>query len=406
MRPEAAFDPGTTISSGLSLLFLLVLPLSALAFYCGGKAQASAEKGSAVNTSDKSAKSKTVSKSTIGSSGNAAVPDGSGGREAVAKAGEDYRPQWVTALLETQTPMAISKEFMAQLKDYSATGRTCISFEANTPRNRYADIPCFDQDRIILKGPTDYINANYMKAPDGVTYIATQGPLTETRSEFWQMVVQEEAVIILQLCKNIEGDTEKCSEYWPNGEKDTIALDKLTVRRLEKSEEIAPGTIRTKLRIEGKTTNRSVQHIFCDSWPDKLAPSDPATIIKIWNYVKANRGSGPIVVHCSAGVGRTATFIGLSYGVEMLKKQGATVIDVVKELRKCRQKAVQTHIQYVFLHAALLEMFLQMNLSPRSPQATAFMDAFRRQVERSMEKKEKTEKSINSGEVKSPPCKK
>ncbi|GMR42733.1 hypothetical protein PMAYCL1PPCAC_12928, partial [Pristionchus mayeri] len=255
---------------------------------------------------------------------------------------------------------------------------------------RYDDLPCYDQDRVKLKGPSDYIHANYVNAPDGMKYIATQGPLKETVCDFWQMVVQEDALIVLQLCKFVEGDDEKCAEYWPHGEKETSKeferTDKFTIRKMDKPVEIAPGTIKTTLCIESKTISKTITHIYCDSWPDKLAPSDPAVIIKIWNYVKSNRGNGPVVVHCSAGVGRTATFIGLSFASEMLKKQGATMGEVIQELRNYRPKAVQTHVQYVFLHAAVLEIFIQSNVIPRSPQSIAFFDAVKKFLEQ-MEKK-------------------
>ncbi|GMS89737.1 hypothetical protein PENTCL1PPCAC_11912, partial [Pristionchus entomophagus] len=377
MRPDAPVDyDGDALSTAISIVAFLFVPLGALAYCAGGKSNSG---GRVVDTSQKS---KSVTKSTMSSMGaaNAAtIPDGSPG----AAKSDDFRPQWTTQFLETQTPNSLGKEFIAQLQHYVAPGRTQIVFESHLTANRYNDIPCFDQDRIILKGPTDYINANYMHAPDGVKYIATQGPLPETRNEFWQMVVQEEVLIILQLCKFVEGyGVEKCAEYWPAGEKDTATtLDRFTIRKIDKREEIAPGTVKTKLRIESKTVNRTIQHIYCDSWPDQLAPSDPAIIIKIWNYIKANRDTGPVVVHCSAGVGRTATFIGISYGVEMLKKQGGNIIDIVKEMRKSRPKAVQTHIQYGFLHAALLELFIQQNLVPRSDKATAFFEAFKNSAE-------------------------
>ncbi|KAF8357564.1 hypothetical protein PRIPAC_92559 [Pristionchus pacificus] len=295
MRPDAVFDcVQGMIWTGLSLLCLLILPLAAL-IYCSAGKVASAGRDKA--PSDKSASGTCKSKVSKPPSDTAPPPP------AAAVDPNDNRTKWAATTVET-SPTTVSKEFVEQLKSYAAPSRTHEAFDANIDKNRYNDIPCYDQDRIVLKTTPDYINANYMKAPDGVTYIATQT---------------------------------------------TTVLDKFTIKKIDKSEEIAPGTVRTKLEVKGKTTTRTVQHIFCDAWPDQLAPNDPATIIKIWKYVKANRAGGPVVVHCSAGVGRTATFIG----------------------RTARD----------------------MNLTPRSPQSAVFLETFRKQVDRAMEKKEKTERS-------------
>ncbi|GMT20243.1 hypothetical protein PFISCL1PPCAC_11540, partial [Pristionchus fissidentatus] len=296
---------------------------------------------------------------------------------------------------QLQNAKSLQQEFITQLRDYTAPERTAVAFEANVKRNRYRDIPCFDQERVILcKWPHDYINANYFNAPDGVKYIATQADHMDTQSDFWQMVVQEEATIILQLCKFIEGETEKCAEYWPSDLKTSITvIDKFTIRRMSKPEEVVPGTTKTMLRVESKAGNRLVQHLLCDAWPDALAPSDPNTILKLWNKQEVKAKPGPVVVHCSAGVGRTATFIALSYGVEILKKPGTSVADVVKEARKVRAKAVQTPVQYIFLHCCYLELFIQMNLIQRTPAVVALFDNLRKYIEKKLEKREKTEKS-------------
>ncbi|GMT20242.1 hypothetical protein PFISCL1PPCAC_11539, partial [Pristionchus fissidentatus] len=87
----------------------------------------------------------------------------------------DNRVQWATVFVEGQNAKSLQQEFITQLRDYTAPERTAVAFEANVKRNRYRDIPCFDQERVILcKWPHDYINANYFNAPDGVKYIATQ----------------------------------------------------------------------------------------------------------------------------------------------------------------------------------------------------------------------------------------
>uniref|UniRef100_A0A0K0DHC9 Protein-tyrosine phosphatase n=1 Tax=Angiostrongylus cantonensis TaxID=6313 RepID=A0A0K0DHC9_ANGCA len=224
---------------------------------------------------------------------------------------------------------------------------------------RYDDVICIDSTRVILKErppDDDYIHANWMIMPDQTKYICTQGPIQETLVDFWQMIFTEKSTVIVMLCAFKEGRNEKCALYHPK----------------TKTECGKFGPYRVFLR---ETINSiEIHHLACSEWPDHTAPLDPGPIVGMLKMARSLAKGNPITVHCSAGIGRSATFVGIDYAMQKIREDSSTsMVEVLKELRKQRFQSVQGIIQYIFLHICLLEAFADVVQYLSTPQlCTAF----------------------------------
>ncbi|ALC42717.1 Ptp52F [Drosophila busckii] len=229
--------------------------------------------------------------------------------------------------------------------------------ELGSTKNRYADIYPYDKNRVILDIDTegsDYINASFI---DGHSrkkeYIATQGPKPESVMDFWRMILQHNVHVIVQVTDFQEGNKIKCHKYYP-----------YNVRGLRvsiKSKESFEVYDRTELSVvhEKYGLKEKVIHFFFKKWPDHGVPDDPTHLISFVKKVKAEKrpNYSPIVVHCSAGVGRTGTFIGLDLIMQRLKSESKiNIFETVKKLRFQRMKMVQTQQQYEFLYECTYEL--------------------------------------------------
>ncbi|XP_068583707.1 receptor-type tyrosine-protein phosphatase delta-like isoform X9 [Cebidichthys violaceus] len=236
------------------------------------------------------------------------------------------------------------------------------NLEVNKPKNRYANVIAYDHSRVILSSiegvpGSDYINANYV---DGYrrqnAYIATQGSLPETFGEFWRMVWEQHTANIIMMTKLEEKSRVKCDQYWPTRGTETYGLIQVT---LLDTVELATYSVRTfALYKSGSNEKREVRHFQFTAWPDHGVPEHPTPFLAFLRRVKACNppDAGPMVVHCSAGVGRTGCFIVIEAMAERLKHE--KTLDIyghVTLMRSQRNYMVQTEDQYIFIHDALLE---------------------------------------------------
>uniref|UniRef100_A0A8C6VMG6 Receptor-type tyrosine-protein phosphatase F n=1 Tax=Naja naja TaxID=35670 RepID=A0A8C6VMG6_NAJNA len=236
------------------------------------------------------------------------------------------------------------------------------NLEVNKPKNRYANVIAYDHSRVILASidgvpGSDYINANYI---DGYrkqnAYIATQGPLPETLSDFWRMVWEQRTATIVMMTRLEEKSRVKCDQYWPGRGTETYGLIQVT---LLDTVELATYTVRTfALYKNGSSEKRELRQFQFMAWPDHGVPEYPTPILAFLRRVKACNPSdaGPVVVHCSAGVGRTGCFIVIDAMLERMKHE--KTVDIyghVTCMRSQRNYMVQTEDQYIFIHEALLE---------------------------------------------------
>uniref|UniRef100_A0A3Q2Y877 Receptor-type tyrosine-protein phosphatase S n=1 Tax=Hippocampus comes TaxID=109280 RepID=A0A3Q2Y877_HIPCM len=236
------------------------------------------------------------------------------------------------------------------------------NLEVNKPKNRYANVIAYDHSRVLLSAidgipGSDYINANYV---DGYrkqnAYIATQGSLPETFGEFWRMIWEQRSAIIVMMTKLEERSRVKCDQYWPTRATETYGLIQVT---LLDTVELATYCVRTfALFKNGSSEKREVRQFQFTAWPDHGVPEHPTPFLAFLRRVKSCNppDAGPMVVHCSAGVGRTGCFIVIDAMLERIKHE--KTVDIyghVTLMRAQRNYMVQTEDQYVFIHDALQE---------------------------------------------------
>lgn len=283
----------------------------------------------------------------------------------------DVEPIHADVLLETYK-RKIADEGRLFLAEFQSIPRVFSKFSIkdarkahNQNKNRYVDILPYDYNRVELSeingdAGSTYINASYIDGfKEPRKYIAAQGPRDETVDDFWRMIWEQKATVIVMVTRCEEGNRNKCAEYWPCMEEGTRAFRDVVVKIIE--HKICPDYIIQKLNIthkKEKATGREVTHIQFTSWPDHGVPEDPHLLLKLRRRVNAfsNFFSGPIVVHCSAGVGRTGTYIGIDAMLEGLEAEGKVdVYGYVVKLRRQRCLMVQVEAQYILIHQALVE---------------------------------------------------
>ncbi|XP_023651152.1 receptor-type tyrosine-protein phosphatase T isoform X14 [Paramormyrops kingsleyae] len=236
--------------------------------------------------------------------------------------------------------------------------------DENRNKNRYGNIIAYDHTRVrlqLLEGDphSDYINANYI---DGYHrprhYIATQGPMQETVRDFWRMIWQENSVSIVMVTNLVEVGRVKCVRYWPD---ETEVYGDIKVTLIE-TEPLAEYVIRTfTVQKKGHHEIREIRQFHFTSWPDHGVPCYATGLLGFVRQVKFLNppDAGPIVVHCSAGAGRTGCFIAVDIMLDMAENEGVVdIFNCIRELRSQRVNMVQTEEQYVFVHDAILEACL------------------------------------------------
>ncbi|XP_053280879.1 tyrosine-protein phosphatase non-receptor type 7 [Pleuronectes platessa] len=276
-----------------------------------------------------------------------------------------------------------------------------LDVPGHTMKDRYKTILPNPESRVILRssedeaGPDRYINANYIRGYNGAarTYIATQGPMVHTVGDFWDMVWQERSSIIVMITR-LKENNEKCELYWPQPRDTTRKRAKREdedeeeqreedeedgktsrfgrfVLRVRDSQEKEGFTI-TDMEIQLCSECRPVRHYWFTSWPDHHIPQCTAPVLGLVEEVESYSrsllasssqpitdsvpGPGPIIVHCSAGIGRTGCFIASSISCQQLRETGQVdVLETVCQLRLDRGGMIQTTEQYQFLYYTLAQ---------------------------------------------------
>lgn len=238
----------------------------------------------------------------------------------------------------------------------------------NITKNRYKNIKAFDHTRVKLHPPNegcDYINGNWI---DGFEfpkqYIATQGPVPASIPDFWYMVWQYKAQIIIKVTREVEGDHLKCHRYWPDPESSPpqkmVLIVLIEVEHVDTV--VKQAWITRKFKLRKGSQELDVVQFSYEAWPDHGVPLTTREFLNFRDAVKKQEkqfGRGPTVIHCSAGVGRTGTYVAIDRVLEAVKagkKSKDLDIDLcVKSMREKRMFMVQTEAQYRFCYQAILD---------------------------------------------------
>uniref|UniRef100_A0A3Q1ET59 protein-tyrosine-phosphatase n=1 Tax=Acanthochromis polyacanthus TaxID=80966 RepID=A0A3Q1ET59_9TELE len=260
-------------------------------------------------------------------------------------------------------------KFSLQFEELKSVGldlsHDAADLPVNRPKNRYTNILPYDFSRVKLISMhndegSDYINANYIPGyRHSREYIATQGPLPETRNDFWKMVLQQKSPIIVMLTQCNERRRVKCDHYWPFTD-ELVMYGEISVEMMSETE--SPEWTIRKFRLGYADETQDVLHLNYTSWPDHGVPTVNAieSILQFVHIVRqqANRTKDPIIVHCSAGVGRTGTFMALDRLMQQIREhEFIDILGMVSEMRSHRLSMVQTEEQYVFIHQCVLLMW-------------------------------------------------
>lgn len=242
------------------------------------------------------------------------------------------------------------------------------NLDENKPKNRYTNILPYDHSRVILapmvdeEDSSDYINANYIPGYTyGKEFIASQGPLPGTANDFWRMIWEQSVSIIVMLTKCSENNMDKCEHYWPHAANEPKCYNDLMVNVTSVSN-MGKYDIHIMDVCLGDE-KRVVKHFHFLEWPDFSAKVETTTLIEFITTVRQHITpdiKGPTVTHCSAGVGRTGTFITVDYLMQYVEDHDLSsqvdIFDWVIQMRDHRTTMVQTWTQYAFIHDCLSEI--------------------------------------------------
>ncbi|XP_070193914.1 receptor-type tyrosine-protein phosphatase epsilon-like [Littorina saxatilis] len=339
-------------------------------------------------TPSKPSSSQTTIQSNLPQDNAAFVPEGEVTKDEVPLAAEDHvyqNREEVYSKFRSLAPQLDSVQ--TYLADRLASQQLCYDFieipkfmkdepqregllPENKKKNRFSSVIPYDKNRVSIHDgfteglATDYVNASYIRGyKSEKDYIAAQGPNDKSPGDFWRMVWQEGITQIVMLTNLKEGGKDKCFQYWPEeGEHVTHGPVTVSNTHVECRDSCFIRTL-TVSRTKSHETREVTQYHY-SSWPDHGVPTT-VSLVMFWRDVANRSGTDegssnqtPKLVHCSAGVGRTGTFIGLDLAMQRAVKDGQVdLVRLVTSLREQRCLMVQTLDQFLFLHSALLEAY-------------------------------------------------
>lgn len=275
-----------------------------------------------------------------------------------------------------QMPDEINREFshlQANRITPSEMMRRCtVGFNgANLDKNRYSDVIPFDTNRVVLNSCKDYrpaakgyINASFVTTSSSENiskFIATQGPLPHTYEDFWEMVIQCHCPVIVMLTRLVDNyKTVKCGDYFQAEnvprQFGNICIDTKWIQETETSLLIRNLEVNSK---ESEDPPLSVLHIQYPEWPDHGVPTDTLAVREILKRVlQVPVNIGPILVHCSAGIGRTGTYCAIHNTVQRILIGDMSALDLANTISMFRSQRigmVQTMDQYFFCYKAIVD---------------------------------------------------
>ncbi|XP_063519927.1 tyrosine-protein phosphatase non-receptor type 13 isoform X22 [Pongo pygmaeus] len=262
-------------------------------------------------------------------------------------------------------------ENLQELKplDQCLTGQT----KENRRKNRYKNILPYDATRVPLGDEGGYINASFIKIPVGkeeFVYIACQGPLPTTVGDFWQMIWEQKSTVIAMMTQEVEGEKIKCQRYWPNILGKTTMVSNRLRLALARMQQLKGFVVRAMTLEDIQTREvRHISHLNFTAWPDHDTPSQPDDLLTFISYMRHIHRSGPIITHCSAGIGRSGTLICIDVVLGLISQDlDFDISDLVRCMRLQRHGMVQTEDQYIFCYQVILYVLTRLQAEEEQKQ--------------------------------------
>ncbi|XP_073493242.1 tyrosine-protein phosphatase non-receptor type 13 isoform X5 [Phyllobates terribilis] len=262
----------------------------------------------------------------------------------------------IHCMLEQGVP---AKEF-EDLQDLKPVDECLIGqTKDNKKKNRYKNILPYDSTRVPLGSEEGYINASFIKMPVGneeFIYIACQGPLPSTVADFWQMVWEQNSTVIAMMTQEMEGGKIKCQRYWPEELHRPVRITNDLQLTLVQTQQLESFVLRVVELQELQTGEvRHIAHLNFTAWPDHDTPTDPNQLLTFISYMRYIHRCGPIITHCSAGIGRSGTLICIDVMLGLISKDlEFSISDLVQTMRLQRHGMIQTEEQYMFCYQVIL----------------------------------------------------
>uniref|UniRef100_A0A2I3MNN0 Tyrosine-protein phosphatase non-receptor type 13 n=1 Tax=Papio anubis TaxID=9555 RepID=A0A2I3MNN0_PAPAN len=243
----------------------------------------------------------------------------------------------------------------------------------NRRKNRYKNILPYDATRVPLGDEGGYINASFIKIPVGkeeFVYIACQGPLPSTVGDFWQMIWEQKSTVIAMMTQEVEGEKIKCQRYWPNILGKTTMVSNRLRLALVRMQQLKGFVVRAMTLEDIQTREvRHISHLNFTAWPDHDTPSQPDDLLTFISYMRHIHRSGPIITHCSAGIGRSGTLICIDVVLGLISQDlDFDISDLVRCMRLQRHGMVQTEDQYIFCYQVILYVLTRLQAEEEQKQ--------------------------------------
>ncbi|XP_039701716.1 tyrosine-protein phosphatase non-receptor type 13 isoform X2 [Pteropus medius] len=266
----------------------------------------------------------------------------------------------VIRMLRGLLDQGIPSKELENLQDLKPLDQCLIGqTKENRRKNRYKNILPYDATRVPLGDEGGYINASFIKIPVGkeeFIYIACQGPLPTTVGDFWQMIWEQKSTVIAMMTQEVEGEKIKCQRYWPNILGKTTMVSNRLRLALVRMQQLKGFVVRAMTLEDIQTGEvRHISHLNFTAWPDHDTPSQPDDLLTFISYMRHIHRSGPIITHCSAGIGRSGTLICIDVVLGLIGQDlEFDISDLVRCMRLQRHGMVQTEDQYIFCYQVIL----------------------------------------------------
>ncbi|XP_036083636.1 tyrosine-protein phosphatase non-receptor type 13 isoform X12 [Rousettus aegyptiacus] len=280
----------------------------------------------------------------------------------------------VIRMLRGLLDQGIPSKELENLQDLKPLDQCLIGqTKENRRKNRYKNILPYDATRVPLGDEGGYINASFIKIPVGkeeFIYIACQGPLPTTVGDFWQMIWEQKSTVIAMMTQEVEGEKIKCQRYWPNILGKTTMVSNRLRLALVRMQQLKGFVVRAMTLEDIQTGEmRHISHLNFTAWPDHDTPSQPDDLLTFISYMRHIHKSGPIITHCSAGIGRSGTLICIDVVLGLIGQDlEFDISDLVRCMRLQRHGMVQTEDQYIFCYQVILYVLTRLQAEEQKEQ--------------------------------------